>query len=156
MSTINIPAEAVDFRVAGRKLTNYPATGTFISVAKSSPNSVMTEGLHNTITHSRKKSNAHRITVTLMQSHPDDVWLATAADIQNASDGVVAVSLAWATNSYVSDNCSILEPETREVAADSAPTITYVFEGTFPGLKVVAFAAPTTITAEQINAALPA
>jgi hypothetical protein len=155
MSTINIPAEAVDFRVAGRKITNFPATGTFISVAKSSPNSVMTEGLHDTITHVRKKSNAHRITVTIMQSHPDDVWLSTAADVQNASDGVLAVSLAWATNVYVSVNCSILEPDTREIAADGSPTISYVFEGTFPGIKVIAFAAPTTITADQINAALP-
>jgi hypothetical protein len=155
MSTIVIPAEAVDFRVAGVKLTNFPATGTFISVAKTSPNSAMTEGLHDTITHNRHKSNAHRITVTIMQSHPDDVFLSTAADVQNETNTVLAVSLAWATNFYVSVNCSILEPDTREIAADGSPTISYVFEGTFPGIKVIAFAAPETLTAEQINAALP-
>lgn len=155
MSTINIPAEAVFLHVAGRRITNFPATGTFISIAKASPNSVMQEGLHDTITHSRKKSNAHRMTVTIMQGHPDDVWLSTAADQLNETNTVLAVAVEWGTAKYVSVNCSLLHPDTREVGADALPNVTYVFEGTFPGAKTIAFATPATLTEAEINAALP-
>jgi hypothetical protein len=156
MSTIIFPAEAVFLHLAGHRITNFPATGTFISIAKVTPNSVMTEGLNDTVTHSRHKSRAHRVTVTIMAGHPDDVWLNTAAELQSDTNTVLEASLAWGTNAYVSVNCSLLHPDTRDLAADGLANVAYMFEGTFPGATVAQFVQPATLTAAQIEAAIPA
>jgi hypothetical protein len=156
MSTIVVPSTALFFYVTTYRLTNFPSTGTYIAIAKDTEDNVPTSGQHNTLTHTENNDDLHRITVTLMQGHPDDAFMMGIIKAQRLFSGVVAVSYQWGTTKYTSVNARVSKKPDRELGADSIGNVAYVIAGSFPDAIIGAFAQPPEITQAQIEAQIPA
>lgn len=155
MATIVIPSTQLFLFVAGRRITNFPSTGTYISIEKDTQNSTPVSGQHDTLTHVANIDRLHRMTVTVMQGHPDDSYLSAAIIAQEASASVIPVSLTYFGVSYNSVNCRISQRPTREIAADGIPNMAYVLAGTFPEIVIAQFVEPPQLTEEEIASFQP-
>lgn len=156
MSVIVIPSTQLFLFVTPTyRLTNFPSTGTYISIEKDTEDSVPMSGQHNTLTHVENNDDLHRMTVTLMQGHEDDAFMMAALAGQRALAAVFPVSLTYFGVNYSSVNCRISKKATREIAADSIPNVVYVLAGTFPGIAVASFAQPTSMSEADVASFLP-
>lgn len=154
-NTIVTPAEQMFIRVVGRRMTEFPDTGTYLSIEKLTNRSTFMGGLFNTATHVRTNANHYRVTMTLMQGHADDAFMQALIRTLDATAGVATFSFKYATTVYGSVNCDIEVIPPREIAADSSPTMAYALTGTFPAIIVGSFVQPPQVTEDQVLANLP-
>ena len=150
-NTIIIRSEGVYCLVSGRRMTDFPNTGTYIMIEKLTALSVHQEGQHGTSTSVRNNGKSHRITLTLVQNSPDDAFMFNATKVLAKTDGVLSFSLKYNGTTYNSVNCDIETIPNRELAADGSPTMAWTLTGTFPENVVVGFANPTILTEDEIN-----
>jgi hypothetical protein len=155
-SAIVVPADAVDVVVGaapGQRISDWPSTGTYLSIAKGSPLGTVTEGL-NTITFSKNGSKFYNVSLTVTQHHKDDIFLSAAIEAQRATKLVQAIGITYLGRVYTSVKAYILEEPTRELAADSSANVTYMFGAWFDQIIIAKFQQPAALTPEQINSYL--
>lgn len=155
MATIVIPSTQLFLFVAGRRITNFPSTGTYISIEKDTQDSTPVSGQHNSLTHVANIDSLHRMTVTVMQGHPDDSYLFATIKAQEQLAAVIPVSLTYFGVEYNSVNCRISQKPTREIAADGIPNMAYVLAGTFPEIIIAQFSEPPQLTEADIASFQP-
>jgi len=155
-NTIIVRSEAVLCLVSGRRMTNFPNTGTYISFEKLSPRATHVEGQHGTSTSVRNNGKSYRVTLTIVQNSPDDAFLSAAIRALAASNGVLAISITYGATVITSASLDIETEPTRELAADGSPTVAYTLTGTFPVVLISGFANPTVISEDEIAALIPA
>ncbi len=148
---IPIRVEDTDIRVAGRRLTDFPSTGTYVSTEKFSPNAIVIEGLNNTWVAVGSNGTVRRVTITVIQHSDDDVFLANSIKALQEGPNVLPVSIKYGAMVAISAGTVNETEPTRELAADGSPNMVYVFTGSFPGLGLVALAAPHELTEDEIN-----
>lgn len=151
-----IPADALDIRVLTRKITDFPATGTFMSIEKVTPLATTIGGRNRSVTFQLNGDVLHRVTLTLMQHHPDDTYLMGAIKSQQSLSTVLTFSFKYLGTSYGSQACVIETMPTRDYAADGVPNVSYVLTGPFPISFIGAFRQPAVATDAQIQSFIPA
>ena len=150
-----LPAEALDIRVSGRLMTDFPATGTYMSIEKVTPRSTVVEGRNGTGTFVRNNSTMYRVTLNLMQGHPDDKFMGAAIKALQFSTNVLTFSFKVGSTAYISNAMDIETEPTRELAADNSPMMVYVLGGFFPAVAVGDYFQPTQLTEDAILAFEP-
>jgi len=149
-NSIIIRSEEIDFRVSGRRLTDFPNAGTYLSVEKLSNRATHIEGQHGTSTSVRNNGKSYRVTVTVMQGSGDDSFLAAAIAALDATSSVLGITLKYSGTLYASSNGDVEVVPTRELAADGSPMMVYAITGTFPNIIVASFGQPPVLTEDEI------
>jgi hypothetical protein len=157
-SAIVVPADAVEVVVGsapGQRISDWPATGTYLSIAKGSPLGTVTEGL-NTVTFSKNGSKFYNVGMTVTQHHKDDIFLSAAILAQQNTKLLQALGIAYQGRVYASIMAYILEEPTRELAADGTAHVTYMFGAWFDQIIIAKFQQPGTLSPDVINSYLQA
>lgn len=141
----------VDLRISGQRIEDFPNTGTYIAVEKISPMSVHTEAQKGTSTSTRMAGRSYRVTVTVMQFSPADRYMMRGLLLLQESNFVLSIVLNAQGMKYVSGQADAETMPTRELAADSAPMVSYAYVGSFQTVIPGFFIAPEVATAAQIN-----
>jgi hypothetical protein len=152
-SAIAVPSDAVAVFLGSlppTRITNWPAQGTYLSIAKMSSLATVIEGIH-TITFVKNKSKIYNVGLTVTQHHPDDLFLSAAIIAQMETELLQALSISYKGRTYNSSKAYILEEPTRELANDGSPHVTYNIAALFSQVIVGAFQQPPTLTTAQIN-----
>jgi hypothetical protein len=153
---IVVPANAVNVVIGsppGQRITDFPATGTYLSITRGQPLATATAGL-NTLTFSKNKTKFYNVAITVTQHHKDDRFLTGAILAQEDTNLIQAVSVEYLGQIYTSVQAYILEEPVRELAADASANVTYTFGCWFQQIIVGAFAQPEALSADQINSYL--
>ena len=149
--TITVRVEDTDIRTSGRRLTDFPATGTYVQIEKVSANATVIEGLNGTWVAVGSNGTLRRVTITVIQHSDDDVFLANGIAALQAGPNVIPISIKYGAIKAVSAGCVVETEPTHELAADGSANVVYVFVGPFPGLGLVNLEAPHELTEDEIN-----
>ncbi len=150
-NTLIVRSEAVFVIVGGRRLTAWPAAGTYLSIEKMSPTSTPEDGQNGFISFTRTRSTTYTVTMTIKQGSDDDAWMGGILRALEVSNSVTPVTVAYNGTVYASGGCDVPTNPTRELAGDGTPMMTWVLVGTFPVADIVSFATPSFLTESEIS-----
>ena len=150
-----LPADALDIRVSGRLMTDFPDAGTYMTIEKISPRSAFVQGRIGSATHVRNNAKGYRVTLNLLQGHPDDQFMAAALIALQQSTNVLTFSFNVGGTLYVSGAMDVETEPTRELASDASPVLPYTMVGVFPQVLVGQYFQPTQLSEDQITAFQP-
>lgn len=118
--------------IIGKRVTEFPDTGTIASMEKISPDAAIVGGLHRTAAISVNGSDIWRLNLTVMTGSVTDALIGSIANATRKKGKVAAVTVTYKGTQYISGSCVVEQRPPRVFVADGSEARTWPLIGVFP------------------------
>ena len=137
--------------IVAARVTEFPDTGTIVSMEKISPDAAIVGGLHGTAAIAVNGSDIWRLNLTVMTGSATDARLGVIAKATRKTSKTAAVAVTYKGTQYISGSCVVEQRPPRVFVADGSEARTWPLIGVFPIATEVPIVNAQTLTAADLG-----